>query len=241
VRLRLLLGLALGLCAVPARAVPIGTASFASFRIESFEHLTPGPSVGRPTGLSGVFLPGNGTPYRFASGVTLVGPSVDVFPADPFVHDLRAGGAPPNDWGANGTIDDAGDVLMGSAYLAVFQAGTREASIELTFDAPQARVGAFVTGEAGSTITLEVYGAGGVLLESATASAVPIDRWIDNFLGLERREGIERIVFRGHDLGLDALLFDDTFAASVPEPATLLLFTAGVAALAVRRPLRARA
>ena len=239
-RLRLLLGLVLGLFAVPAQAVPIGTASFASFRIESFEHLTPGPTVGQQPGFSGVFLPGNGAPYRFASGVTLVGPSVDVFPGDPFVHDLRAGGAPPNDWGANGTIDDAGDVLMGSAYLAIFQAGTREASIELTFDAPQARVGAFVSGEAGSTITLEVYGAGGVLLESATVATVPVGGWIDNFLGLERQEGIERIVFRGHDFGLDALLFDDTFAASVPEPATLLLVAAGLGALAVRRPVRAR-
>jgi hypothetical protein len=220
----------------PASALPIGTSGFHSFTIESFERLAPGPNVGQQPGLAGVFLPGNGAPYRFASGVTLVGPSTDVFPGDPFVHDLRHPGAPPNDWGANGTVATAGDVLMGSAYLAVFQAGTMEASIELTFDAPVARVGAFVTGEAGSQITLDVYGEGDVLLESASVGAVPVDDWIDNFLGLERDEGIVRIVFRGHDFGIDALLFDTTFITNVPEPATALLVALGLAALAVFRP-----
>ena len=100
------------LCGVadPAHAVRIGTSSFSNFRIESFEHLTAGPNVGQQPGLPGVYLPGNGQPYRFASGVTLVGPSQDVFPGDPFVHDLRSAGAPPNNWGANGTIADAADV-----------------------------------------------------------------------------------------------------------------------------------
>jgi len=228
------------LCGVadPAHAVRIGTSSFSNFRIESFEHLTAGPNVGQQPGLPGVYLPGNGQPYRFASGVTLVGPSQDVFPGDPFVHDLRSAGAPPNDWGANGTIADAADVLMGSAYLAVFQAGSMEASIELTFDQPQAHVGAFVTGEAGSTITLEIYGEGDVLLESASVAAVPIDQWVENFLGLGSEEGIVRVVFRGHDFGLDALLFDRSFPVAVPEPGTFGLVAAGLGALAAVRRTR---
>jgi PEP-CTERM motif len=222
--------------AAPAHALRIGTSAFSNFRIESFEHLTAGPTVGQQPGMQGVYLPGNGAPsYRFASGVTLVGPSADVFPGDPFVHDLRHAGAPPNDWGANGTITTPADVLMGSAYLAVFQAGSMDATIELTFDQPQAHVGAFVTGEAGSTITLEIYGEDGTLLESASLAAVPIDQWIDNFLGLGSEEGIFRVVFRGHDFGLDALLFDDSFPVAIPEPGTLALLAAGLLGLGALR------
>jgi hypothetical protein len=220
----------------PTHALPIGTSAFSNFRVESFEHLTPGPAIGQQPGLAGVLLPGNGAPtYQFGSGVRLVGPSTDVFPGDPFVHDLAYAGAPPNDWGANGTIASAADVLMGSAYLAVFQAGTMDATIELTFDQPQAHVGAFVTGEAGTTITLEIYGAGDVLLESASLAAVPIDQWIDNFLGLGSEEGIVRVVFRGHDFGLDALLFDQSFPVAIPEPRTALLVAAGLIGVALRR------
>ena len=223
----------------PAQALRIGTSAFSNFRIESFEHLNAGPAMGQQPGMAGVYLPGNGAPtYRFASGVTLVGPSTDVFPGDPFVHDLRHAGAPPNDWGANGRIASAADVLMGSAYLAVFQAGSADATIELTFDQPQAHVGAFVTGEAGSTITLEVYGEGNVLLESASLAAVPIDQWIDNFLGLGSEEGIVRVVFRGHDFGLDALLFDQSFPVTIPEPGTLVLASAGLLGIGALRRRR---
>jgi hypothetical protein len=232
--LALLAGLLAG--AAPAHALRIGTSAFSNFRIESFEHLAAGPTIGQQPGMQGVFLPGNGAPsHRFSSGVTLVGPSTDVFPGDPFVHDLRHAGAPPNDWGANGTIATSADVLMGSAYLAVFQAGSMDATIELTFDQPQAHVGAFVTGEAGSTITLEIYGEDGTLLESASLAAVPIDQWIDNFLGLGSEEGIVRVVFRGHDFGLDALLFDDSFPVAIPEPGTLALVAAGLLGLAAVR------
>ena len=109
----------------------------------------------------------------------------------------------------------------------------------LRFSSPQARVGAFVTGDAGTTITLEVYGVGDVLLETVSTAAVPIGQWIDNFLGIERNEGIVRIVFRGHDFGVDALLFSDTFLQAIPEPGSALLVGLGLALLASRRWLAA--
>jgi hypothetical protein len=221
--------------ALPAAAVQIETSAFYSYTFESFEGLVAGPDVGQQLGFDGVYLPGNGGSYTFASGVTLIGPNVDVFPGDAFVHDFSSGSPPPNDWGANGTIDGADDVLLGRAYLAVFQAGTGEAAIDLRFATPQARVGAFVTGDAGTTITLDVYGAGDVLLESATVGAVHIDDWIDNFLGIERDEGIVRVVFRGHDFGLDALMFDDTVVVPIPEPGTGALLGLGLALLACGR------
>lgn len=222
------------LLAARAGGVPISPEGFQTYSIESFEHLAPGPDVGQQLGFDGVYLPGYGGAYTFASGVTLIGPNVDVFPGDAFVHDFSSGSPPPNDWGANGVIDGPEDVLVGNAYLAVFEAGTDEAAIDLRFSSPQARVGAFVTGDAGTQITLEVYGVGDVLLESVTASAVPIAQWIDNFLGVERSEGIVRIVFRGHDFGLDALLFDDTVTQAIPEPQSALLVGLGLALLGSR-------
>lgn len=225
-----------GVClSVPSAAVPIQTSDFYAYTIESFEGLVPGPDVGQQPGFDGVYLPGNGGPYTFASGVTLTGPNLDIFPGDAFVHDFSSGSPPANSWGANGRIDGADDVLMGRAYLAVFQAGSGEAAIELRFDTPQARVGAFVTGDAGTTISLDVYGPGDVLLETATVGTVHIDDWIENFLGIERDEGIVRVVFRGHDFGLDALMFDDTVVVPIPEPAGAALLALGLAGLGLGR------
>ena len=228
------LGVAL-LVAGRAGAVPIAPSDFQTYTLESFEHLVPGPDVGQQLGFDGVYLPGYGGSYTFASGVTLTGPNVDVFPGDAFVHDFTSGSPPPNDWGANGVVDGPEDVLAGNAYLAVFEAGSDEAAIELRFGSPQARVGAFVTGDAGITITLEVYGVGDVLLETVSTAAVPIGQWMDNFLGVERSEGILRIVFRGHDFGIDALLFDDSVLQAIPEPRSALLVALGLALLASRR------
>jgi hypothetical protein len=222
----------------PASAARIGPWGFgAAASFESFEGLVAGPGVGMQLGFDGVYLPGNGGNYTFASGVTLIGPSIDVFPGDAFVHDFSGGRPPPNRWGANGDVNGPEDVVFGDAYLAVFEAGSNQAAIDLRFATPQLRVGAFVTGDAGTTITLDAYGAGGVLLESVTVSAVPITRWGLNYVGIERLEGIVRVVFRGHDFGVDALSFEA--AIQVPEPRTALLLSLGLAAVGALRRSRA--
>jgi hypothetical protein len=220
--------------ACPAGAVPISPWAFRAYIVEGFEGLAPGPDVGQQPGFDGVYLPGYDGAYTFASGVTLIGPNVDVFPGDAFVHDFSSGSPPPNDWGANGVVDGPEDVWAGDAYLAVFEAGTAEAGIDLRFATPQLRVGAFVTGMAGTTVTLDVYGVGDVLLESYTVGTVPLAQWQLNFLGIERPEGIVRVVFRGHDFGLDQLVFEAQTQLT-PEPATALLVGLGLAALAARR------
>jgi PEP-CTERM motif len=238
VRARAALGAALLGCllgaAAPAAAVPISPWAFRAYVVEGFEGLVPGPDVGQQPGFDGVYLPGYNGAYTFASGVTLIGPNVDVFPGDAFVHDFSSGSPPPNDWGANGVVDGPEDVWAGDAYLAVFEAGTAEAGIDLRFAVPQLRVGAFVTGMAGTTVTLDVYGVGDVLLESYTVATVPLAQWHLNFLGIERTEGIVRVVFRGHDFGIDQLVFESQ-TQPVPEPATALLVGIGLAALAARR------
>jgi hypothetical protein len=222
----------------PAAAIRISPWGFGPTTLfESFEGLTAGPDVGMQRGFEGVYLPGNGGDFTFATGVTLTGPAIDVFPGDAFVHDFTQGRPPPNRWGATGDVNGGEDVPFGDAYLAVFEAGSREAAIELRFDSPQLRVGAVVTGLAGSTISLDVYGAGDVLLETRTANAVALDRWGWNFLGIERTEGIVRVVFRGHDFGIDGLSFEGPIT-QVPEPRTGLLLALGLAALAAARGRR---
>ena len=228
-------GALLAALAAPAGAAPITPWDFGGgYRVEGFEGLVAGPNVGVQLGFDGVYLPGTTGAYTFASGVTLIGPNVDVFPGDAFVHDFRSGSPPPNDWGANGRVDGPEDVPVGTAYLAVFEAGGMMSAIDLRFDDPQTRVGAFVTGDAGTTITIEAYDADGVLLESATVASVPVADWGWNFLGLERAEGIARVVFRGHDFGLDNLAFEGPLAP-IPEPSTAALVALGVAGLCALR------
>jgi hypothetical protein len=239
--LRLACALALAaVLASPAGAARISPFGFSGVnRIEGFEGLAPGPNVGVQLGLDGVYLPGTAGAYTFASGVTLTGPNVDVFPGDAFVHDFRSGSPPPNDWGANGRVDSADDVPVGTAYLAVFQAGTQMSAIEFRFAEAQYRVGAFVNGDFGTTVTLEVYDVNGVLLESATVGSGPVDEWGTNFVGIERPEEIWRVVFRGHDFGLDQLVFGVP-ATPIPEPSTGALAGFGFALLALARSAETR-
>jgi hypothetical protein len=221
--------------AAPAATAPITPFGFdGSNQVEGFEGLVAGPNVGVQLGFDGVYLPGTTGAYTFASGVTLIGPNVDVFPGDAFVHDFRSGSPPPNDWGANGRVDSAADVPVGTAYLAVFEAGGQSSAIEFRFADAQHRVGAWVTGDAGTTITLEVYDQNDVLLESATVASVAIADWGWNFLGLERSEEIWRVVFRGHDFGLDQLVFGVP-PTPIPEPSTAACVALGLVGLAAAR------
>ena len=82
------------------------------------------------------------------------------------------------------------------------------------------RVGAFVTGQAGSTITMSVYDAGGVLLETVNASAVTLAGWATNFVGIQRPSQISRVTFSGSDFGIDSFRFEND-PLLVPEPSTL--------------------
>lgn len=233
-----------------AHAIPITPAAFGSgVVVESFEGLVLGPNLQIGMGAS-LLLPGTVSAYAFPSGVTLTTPvpNPGVLNQGPFVHDFARGTDVTNNWGATGVVNDAGDVPFGDAYLGAFHPSTGTVSFTLSFATPMDRVGAYVTGVAGSTITMQVYDAGGALLETVSAGAVALGSWSSNFLGIQRPEQISRVVFVGRDFGIDGFHYENE-PLLVPEPATLqamllgLLGMTGLAALGrtQRETVRARA
>jgi hypothetical protein len=98
--------------------------------------------------------------------------------------------------------------------------------LDLYFATDMHRVGAWVAGMAGTTITIETYDATNTLLETLTINAPSVAAWGSSFLGLERSEGIRRVVFRGSDFGIDGLTFD---ATPLPEPRLGMLILAALA------------
>lgn len=235
------------LAGAPALATPITPSAFQGGQsVESFEGVAVGPNATIGLGQS-LLQPGTVSAFTFASGVTLTSPvpNPGVFNEGAFVHDFARGADVTNNWGGNGVVDGASDVPFGTAYLGAFDPGAGTASIELTFPVLMGRVGAYFTGASATTLRLDVYGAGGGLLESRTMNTVAVGQWATSFLGIENPSGIGRIVFTGRDFGIDGLTFEQSPIA-VPEPGTLHAFALGLVGLlglAVqgRRPARIRA
>jgi len=237
---RLLLAGSLAVAPGPALALSIGADAFGpGARVESFEGVT---TLDLNVGQSpwpGVMEPGLGADHTFASGVRLRGPNPGADANGAFVHDLRVRGA-VNNWRSHGRIDDPGDVPFGSAYLGAFDSVGRPGDpvpVELIFGADMLRVGAFVAGGVDRgrplTVTLDAYDANGNRLESRTVETVHQRDWGSSFLGIERSEGIRRVVFSGADFGLDGLTFEQASSTPVPEPGTHLLLALGLAGLAL--------
>jgi len=234
-----LCGAGLLLAASSASAIQITSAAFtAAATVEGFEGLLlADPNVGA-SGWTGIVEPGVNSAYAFASGVTLSSPIPNPGAGSngAFVHDFAIGCCITNNWGTNGSVASAADVVFGSAYLGAFDGltgVTNPVSLELSFAGAMGRVGGYVTGGQGATVTLAAYSAGGALLESVSMPTGPVATWGNQFLGLERSEGIARVVVSGVDFGIDGLTFE-TAPVVVPEPASGLLLGLGVAALAVR-------
>lgn len=236
----ILLSSILLLASVSARAVPITPAAFGpSALVEGFEGIVLGANV-KSSPFSNILEPGSVGAFTFASGVTLTAPipSPGTMANGAFVHDFALPMGATNGWGANGSVASAANVPFGTAYLGIFDnLGAGGVSMRLDFAGPMLRAGGYVTGAAGTTIGLDVYGSGGTLLESRTLSTVPVGAWSTNFAGIERAEGIAYVVFRGSDFGLDGLTFEPL---TVPEPATALLVLAGLVTIAGRRLSEAR-
>lgn len=236
------------LAATSVHALPITPAAFGASQVmESFEGLALGANIRIGMGVS-LLEPGTVSAWSFASGAVLTSPvpNPGVLNQGAFVHDFARGADVTNNWGATGVVNDGGDVPYGDAYLGAFHPSTGTVSFTLAFATPMDRVGAYVTGVAGSTITMRVYDASGTLLESVSGGAVALAGWGSNFLGIQRPEQISRVVFSGQDFGIDGFTFEND-ALLVPEPATLqalllgLLGMTGLAALGRSQREAARA
>lgn len=227
----LLTAAACALVAAPAHGAPITPAAFTAARVvENFEGIGAGANVAT-SAYANILLPGSVSAYTFVSGVSVTGPNPGLFANGAFLHDAGAAGA-VNNWGTNGSVGNAAQVpdpwgLASSTYLGAFDSlAVGSAMIDLYFASDMHRVGAWVAGAAGSTITIETYDATNTLLETLTIAAPTVANWGTSFLGLERSEGIRRVVFRGADFGLDGFTFD---ATPLPEPRIGLLILAGLA------------
>ena len=224
------------LAAAPASAISISDSAFGAAKVvESFEGLTVGPNVTLGLGTS-IVQPGAVSAFSFASGVILTSPvpNPGLFNKGPFVHDFALGSGITNNWGTNGNVASAANVPFGTAYMGAF-AGSGNASITLDFAMPQDRVGAYVTGVNGTTVTMRVYDSSGTLLESVSAATVPVGSWGTNFVGIQRPDQISRVVFSAPDFGLDGLTFENDLVL-VPEATTLsslLIGLTGLCGLAV--------
>jgi hypothetical protein len=175
-------------------------------------------------------------------------PNPGVFNDGAFIHDFSLGNDVQNTWGGTRVLNGstAGDIPMGTAYMGAFDPGTGTASIEYTFASDMERVGAYITGVTGGTITMTVYSDSGTLLESGSIGTVDLPQWSSNFLGIENLGGIHRVVFSGPDFGLDGLTFEP-MPVAVPEVGTLpsiafgLIGLLGIAVIGRgREPVRVR-
>jgi len=213
-------------------ATPIAPGAFgAGTTVESFEGLVPGANIALGLGAS-LLEPGAVSTFDFGTGVQLTSPipNPGYENGGAFVHDFTLGTDIQNNWGATGVVNDATDVPFDNAYLGAFHPSGGTVSIALQFDVLQQRVGAYVTGLAGTNVQLSVYDAGGALLESLTLGTVNLSLWSTNFVGLEQLGGIRTAVFTGQDFGLDGLSFDTSLLA-VPEPDTRSALALGLAGL----------
>lgn len=224
--------------AASAQAMTIGTGAFTGTQVvESFEGIVLGPNVGASP-FANIIEPGRTGAYTFSSGVTLSSPvpNPGTMNNGVFIHDFSLPAGATNGWGANGTVASAANVPFGTSYLGAFDnlsGATVPVSITFDFSSDVLRVGAYLTGAAGLVLRMDAYSASGTLLETATISTVPIGSWGANFLGIERSEGIRRVVFSGADFGLDGLTSE---LAPVPEMSTSLLLGIGLAGLSLVGP-----
>lgn len=234
----------IAMAAGAANSTSITPAAFTGGQVvESFEGIVLGSNVGASP-FSNILEPGISGAYVFASGVMLTAPvpNPGTMNNGVFVHDFALPSGASNNWGTNGVVASAANVPFGTAYLGAFDGlngATVPVSIGFSFTSDVLRVGAYATGASGlaQPLRMDAYDASGTLLESVVLGTVPVASWGSNFFGIERSEGIRRVVFSGADFGLDALTFESA-STPVPEPGTAVLVGLGLAVLRCARKRR---
>jgi hypothetical protein len=206
--------------ALPSAALPADFPATMSV-VESFEGLVAGANNPKSAGL-GEFSPGAASTFTFNSGIALTTPVPN---PDPFSNGVVIGdwsqGSANFSLGANGTITSAANLPNGNAYLFVDASASASGPVGFTFPADVGAVGAYVTGNGGTSVTLRAYDAAGTLLETATIPAASRTLWTAKdasaFLGI-KHGNIRRVEFSGDFLAMDLLQTRATSPTLVGTP-----------------------
>lgn len=82
-----------------------------------------------------------------------------------------------------------------------------------------------------SQVYFEAFDVNGNLLEMTKITNIDVSQWSDDFVGIERSEGIAKIAFDGNGAGV--LRIDDLTWDALPEPSVAAAF--GILVLLPRR------
>ena len=149
-------------------------------------------------------------PYEFASGAKLVRPNPN-YGIDFGVYGI-----------GTATFFGAAPAPDGIAYLAQANLGLFSGPIVFDFPAPELRVGGLIAtetpGSGASQVTMSVYSTSGAMLESVPVMGILPQQWANDFVGIERPEGIGSVSFTGDTSGVFRL--DDLTFEALPEPAS---------------------
>ena len=192
---------------LPAPAVPADFPAAISV-VESFEGLVASANNPKSPGL-GEFSPGAVSPFTFSSGLTLTTPIPNPGEGNNgvVIGDWSQGSANLG-LGTNGSITSASHIPGGTAYLFVDSVASSSGPVGLTFPRDVGAIGAYATGNGGSSVTLKAFDAGGNLLETITIAAQARTLWTAKdptaFIGL-KQPNIRRVEFSGDFLTLDLI------------------------------------
>jgi Ca2+-binding RTX toxin-like protein len=172
-------------------------------KTEGFEGLNAGANIPFSGTFTGFLVPGSVSVFQFASGLRLIDPIPNG--NNVLIGDFAL--SPLVTWGlGTSSVDDAGDVAFGSAYL-----GRNDPSGGMTtfsFNEDVYLVGAYVTGVDGSHNRIAAYDASGRLISAASIRSVIVADWDTNYIQVMSKKPIAKVVFTGDFQIIDNVQFD---------------------------------
>ncbi len=233
----LMLGVMICLPGVAGAAFISDPSSFgAGTVVEGFEEITPTTQNTSVASYGNFVLLGTTSLYNFGNGITLTTPNP---PLD------TAGWYNMGPYVNNSNYSTSGDLLngynqlavapFGTAYLGIWEYG-KSFSLTFTFAQDVMRAGAYFTGipkiDSGSTYTLFALDKDGNELAHKDIDTVPVEGWVNNFVGFEGLTGFRQLEFVSNTgTGYGQMVIDNLMVQPVPLPPSVLLLVSGLMGL----------